>query len=305
VGASHVFCVADTARDLEALAEQFSELAETDLAALWVSGYESEWGPVFSSYYRTGHGVPEHRVAAAKRLVGSWRTCEAARVRAHGLVAAAADRLADALGLVGGVPYVVMFGTGDSNGWVTVFEGQPTLFLAVELLPDAPYDEVLIVHELVHVAHQSHASYDDEDASVGEMLLQEGIATALSARLRPGLAPDDYLWFGRPGVSRWRASCLDVWDRCVSDIVSLAGSREVADVRRFFSGSEISVTDGVPGRAGYLIGALGVEQLLETVPVDQLLGQPVESVTPRLLEAIQQIDPRSPEGSAFGWAVLG
>ncbi|MGH3428353.1 MAG: hypothetical protein ACRDQZ_12430, partial [Mycobacteriales bacterium] len=256
--------------------------------------YESRWPKVLSSYYRTGHGTPEHREDAAQQLLPGWRAWKAAGVRAHQLVSEASVRFGRDLGLVAELPYVVMVGVGDSNGWVTPFEGRSTLFLAVELLPGMPYDEILVLHELGHVAHQAQASIDDDESSVADVLLQEGLATALSARLRPGLEPDEYLWFGRPdGVSRWRQACYEAWDHCVAQLTDVADSREDADLRRFFSGGVGSSTDGVPGRAGYLLGALGVEYLLRTVPAEQLLREPLESATPLLLAAVQQIDPKS------------
>jgi predicted Zn-dependent protease DUF2268 len=295
MGQSHALCVADTTGDLEALAKEFSGSLGADLAALWVSGYESWWPEVFSSYYRTGHGNPEHRGGAAQRLVACWRDWKAAAVRAHGVVSSASGRLGGDLVLAGELRYLVMVGVGDSNGWVTIFDQHPTLFLAVEVLPDAPYDEILVLHELVHVAHQEQTSYDDDESSVADRLLQEGLATALSARLLPGFDADEYLWFGRPDALRWRRACVEAWDHTIRQILAVAGSREIDDLRRFFGGTEMNSTDGVPGRAGYLVGTLGIERLLRTVPVEQLLGEPLESVSPLLLAAIQQIDPESPD----------
>jgi hypothetical protein len=123
------------------------------------------------------------------------------------------------------------------------------------------------------------------------VLLQEGLATALSARLRPGFHHDDYLWFGRPDLSEWRRVCMEAWDHIIREVLAAADSQKVDDIRRFFTGSETSAADGVPGRAGYLVGMLGVEQLLRSVPAEQLLRQPLRSVTPLLLAAIEHTDP--------------
>jgi hypothetical protein len=290
MGQLGALCVADTTRHIGAVAERFSSSEDVDLAELCVDAYEIQWPVVFGSYYRTGHGNPDHRGDAARRLVVNWREWEAAAARAHRVVSASCDRLASHVTLEGQLRYVVMIGVGDSNGWVITFDERPTLFLAVELLPDAPYDEILVLHELVHVAHQEQASFDDDDSSVADVLLQEGLATALSARLRPGFDHDDYLWFGRPDVSQWRRACLGAWGHIVRELLAAADSRKVDDLRRFFTGSENSAVDGVPGRAGYLVGMLGVEQLLHSVPAERLLGQPLGSVTPLLLAAIEHID---------------
>lgn len=41
-----------------------------------------------------------------------------------------------------------------ANGWVDVYEGRPNRFLELAHLPPAPFDAVLIAHELTHVVHQ-------------------------------------------------------------------------------------------------------------------------------------------------------
>jgi len=38
------------------------------------------------------------------------------------------------------------------NGWVAEHTGQRTLFLALEFLGHPPHDDLLVVHELTHVA---------------------------------------------------------------------------------------------------------------------------------------------------------
>jgi hypothetical protein len=75
---------------------------------------------------------------------------------------------------------VVMVGLGTSNGWVSEFRGRPTLFLAVEQIPDTAFPRILAVHELAH-------------------------AVQLPEVPEYGLA--EHLWFGG-GYDDWLAECL-------------------------------------------------------------------------------------------------
>jgi hypothetical protein len=64
------------------------------------------------------------------------------------------------------------------------FHGRRTLFVALELLGDPPYDGIVISHEALHLAHMHHgaATWPDD---VGAYLIQEGVATAASRELHP------------------------------------------------------------------------------------------------------------------------
>ena len=46
---------------------------------------------------------------------------------------------------------VLMVGGGTSNGWVANHDGRRVLFLALETLGTPPYDDVLVVRELLHI----------------------------------------------------------------------------------------------------------------------------------------------------------
>lgn len=121
---------------------------------------------------------------------GADLTARAAIVReADPRAAALVTRLAGELaGLLGAdpVPVILLAGTTAANGWVDVHEGQPTLFLELTQLPPAPFDAVLVTHELTHVAHQRRQAAAWPE-TVAALLFAEGLATAVSRDLVPGL----------------------------------------------------------------------------------------------------------------------
>ncbi len=92
------------------------------------------------------------------------------------------------------VPAVLLAGTTAANGWVDVHESRPTLLLELTQLPPAPYDAVLIAHELTHVAHQRRRAGAWPE-TVAALLFAEGLVTTVSRDLVPGLGDTGYRWF--------------------------------------------------------------------------------------------------------------
>jgi len=75
------------------------------------------------------------------------------------------------------------------------------------LLGDPPYDGIVISHEALHLAHMHHgaATWPDD---IGACLIQEGVATAASRELRPGLSDSAYLWTDDQ-YDRWVRECRE------------------------------------------------------------------------------------------------
>ena len=122
--------------------------------------------------------------------------------RAAALVESVSAELVDA-GLVDEpLRAVLLVGVGSSNGWAAIHRSVPTLFLALELLPDSPHDRVLVTHEALHTWHADLAWPD----TVAADLWREGVVTALSRQVCPGPPSSSYLWFDDAHAD-WVRSC--------------------------------------------------------------------------------------------------
>lgn len=155
----------------------------------------------------TSHGGDPSRrsrmIAAAPGLAAGLADAEQ---RARRAVAETAAMLNDRGLLPDAVlPTALMVGVGTSNGWVAPLDGELTLFLALEMLPSPPYDKVLVAHEAIHLIHH-RLRPDPWPETVATRLYDEGLATALSQRLVPGLRLDEYLWFDT-GWGKWLHDC--------------------------------------------------------------------------------------------------
>ena len=119
----------------------------------WADQYEATWPDVFATYY-SSWGDRGRRAEASAAVLDLVATIQRREQRAVQLVTDADDRLRQA-GLMDGaeMDVVLLVGGRTSNGWVTTFRGRPTLFLALEFLAEPPYDEILVTHESLHVAH--------------------------------------------------------------------------------------------------------------------------------------------------------
>jgi len=223
----------------------------------WVQNYEAAHEAIFKSYY-SNWGNPERRSWAADRVGALAPTIKEREARAAAAVDRAGQDLAE-LGLLDDVhiPTVLMVGGYTSNGWVTI-ESQPALYIALECLPDPPFDDVLALHEAVHFAHLRLAAPDWPD-NVGARLHQEGVATAITRRLRPGLSDSAYLWFDDDHEG-WIIEC----HRRETEILRRVGGNFDSTDSRVLDelfGNQPSL---LPTRCGYWVGDKIAQTLLKS-----------------------------------------
>ncbi len=143
--------------------------------AAWVDDYEAAHPAVFATYYQSW-GNPDGRAAAADAVTSLAPVIPGREARARSLVERAGHDLVDIAVLDRPqIPAVLLVGGHTSNGWVADIEGISSLFLALEFLGEPPLDDVLVVHEAVHLGHlaRSAASWPQ---TVGEALFSEGLA---------------------------------------------------------------------------------------------------------------------------------
>lgn len=233
----------------------------------WTDVYEASHPEIFAKYYE-GWGDPEFRHDAADSVAGLAPKVSRREMRARALVSAAGQNFVD-VGLFAepDIPTVLLVGGHTSNGWVAEFNGQATLFLALEMLGPAPYDDILVVHESLHVAHAQY-SMPQWPATVAANLFLEGLAVAMSRRLRPGLMDSAYLWFGNSN-SRWVADCQGEEHRIRAHVLDDLESTSAEKRQSYFS---ISNESTLPSRCGYWLGDKIITDLIDdgTDPKDLL-----------------------------------
>ncbi len=224
---------------------------------------------------------------------GSDLTLRAAMVReAEPRAVALVARLAgDLAGLLGEepVPVVLLSGTTAANGWVDVHEARPTLFLELTRLPPAPYDAVLVAHELTHVTHQRRRA-GAWPGTTAALLFAEGLATAVSRDLVPGLGDAGYLWFA-DGHQPWLDACAAAYPTVTAELAGVLESTDPAVGRRFFSaGTGHSGT--LPVRAGYYAGLRLVAEMRSAKGDSALARSDLRQVTASLSTHLSSRGPR-------------
>jgi hypothetical protein len=181
-----------------------------------------------------------------QELLVRGRRAQVAIREAHAVLTAA---LPDA----GPIDAVVLVGLGGANGWATTIDGRPTLFMAVDRLPDPGYDVVLALHEMIHAEHQYLAAHDWPAHTLDANLVREGLAVHATARLMPTISASGHLWFA-PGMQQWIERChatraflrqriFSEWDR--DDPTGAESGSAVPPTVR-----EICRADAVTGRLG-------------------------------------------------------
>lgn len=235
----------------------------------WIEEYERHHREIFASYYSSWGDVSARPSAAAS--VSDLAPVIGAREGRARMLVEQAEVALRGRGLLDGqaVEAVLLVGVGSSNGWVTELNGLPTLFLALEVLPDPPFDEVLVAHEMTHLAHEQ-LRLPLWRETVGTRLFAEGLAGSISKRVVPGLSLDAYLWWDDQ-----HAEWLDECARHSSEIVTaLRADLELEESHRedqYFSARPELAQDW-PARSGYWCGLVAVDHLLETHRETELLA---------------------------------
>ena len=241
--------IVSTVRSWRALTTIDDPAART---AAWTDDYEAAHPSVFEAYY-SAWGDRSRREAAALEAPGLVDQVMAAEVRATGLLTRA-ERDFRARGLLGpdDLHVVLLVGGRSSNGWVVEHDGHRSLFLALEFLGSPPYDDLLVVHELAHVA-QGGLSPAARDRTYPTFLATviEGAATATSRALRPGQSDSAYLWMDE-GHHEWVEQCRAAADLIAAMLLEQLDTPDdaeaVASLLRNRSRGEI------PPRAAYWVG---------------------------------------------------
>jgi len=228
-----------------------------DRLKAWTTEYEAAHRDVFDAYYRS-YSDPRHRAAAVADVTRISPLVQEREARAKAL-ARQTEQDFRAQGLLDELDVVLLVGNHTANGWIAEFRGRQSLFVALELLGDPPYDGIVISHEALHLAHMQHGARTWPD-DVGASLIQEGVATAASRQLHPGLSDSGYLWTDDQH-NPWVHECREA-ERALAAVVldEIATPTEASHVRGLFAPDCRS--SGLPPRSGYWLGDLLAQQWL-------------------------------------------
>lgn len=222
-----------------------------DRLKAWTTEYEAAHRDVFDVYYRS-YSDPRRRTAAVADVSRISPLVREREARAQAL-ARQTEQDFRAQGLLDELDVVLLVGNHTANGWIAEFHGRQSLFVALELLGDPPYDGIVISHEAVHLAHMHHgaATWPDD---VGACLIQEGVATAASRDLHPGLSDSGYLWTDDQH-DLWVRECREA-ERVLTAVVldEMATPAEAPHVRGLFAPD--CQASGLPPRSGYWLADL-------------------------------------------------
>ncbi len=174
----------------------------------WVEQYEAAHPEVFETYYKHW-GKAENRERAADGAPDLAPVIQDRERRVRRLLSETEMEL-HTQGLIDdGIDTVLLVGGHTSNGWVTEFRGRPTLFLALEFLPDPPFDQILALYEGMHVVHHRLADLGAWPETIGAALFAEGFAVAATRQLALDLKDSAYLWFDDDHESWVQQCCTD------------------------------------------------------------------------------------------------
>jgi len=238
---------------------------------LWRRLYEERHRKFFSVYLGE-YGDPNSFDEALDRLLCDAAAIERRRPRAVGLVQRTSRRLAEVLAVdISELRFVLFVGLYDANAWVADFDGAPTAFFALELLPDAPGDELLVAHETTHQLHRRLSPETWDDNKLAQLLFQEGVAIAGSEALLPGREEAEYLWFAT-GHQDWLDACRSCWPVVREELLATVEGRMKHSVERYFRGGGATRYSGdLPERIGYFAARLVVQRILATAPLAEVM----------------------------------
>jgi hypothetical protein len=183
-----------------------------------------------------------------------------------------ARAVAELLGTDGSERAIAFVAFFKANAWMDRFEGDATLFFALEADATESWHRLTGIHELTHLGHQRVAG-PMPDGDVPVLLLGEGVAIAATRRIVPGAPPEEH--FHVEDYAAWEAECRAAWSDAVPALLACCDRPDLRAMRRFFWPDWGREDKDVPERFGYYAGAAAVEAMLETCDIAELVGRPV------------------------------
>lgn len=155
---------------------------------------------------------------------------------------------------------VTLVGLNRSFGWVSVHEGQPWLFIPVELIADEVEAGIVMRHEMAHLAQIGMGgSAWLHDERLGLLLYSEGYAPLLTAEIWPDVPLSQHISiFG--GQDEWYAQAIDAVPEATKRLAATLESDDPATLNQYFA---VGAPSDLPERIGYVVGVQVVQRLRE------------------------------------------
>lgn len=206
--------------------------------------------------------TPEGQQTARALLDGAWgkypEALDRIRAGAAGLAPTPIESLESVAKLLDcnesvHMQVIVFVGGFEGNAFVFELEGVTTLALPVE--QEADERALLLPHEMTHVVHtQNSGMAPTWERSVARLVLEEGLATRVTAELMPGHTPADYTNEVEPG---WFQRCETHAAEILSDIRdNLAATDTEATTRYAIAPGPAGITRTAYYAGWEIIGAL-------------------------------------------------
>lgn len=195
------------------------------------------------------------------------------------------------------IPFVLMVGVFNSDAWVTEFDGQATTFMALEVDTNMnlPSVEITIAHEIAHSFHAHCSSLKQDTTTVGEGLILEGLAVLSSMLLVPDAPEVTYLWPGGEQTvtgqdcQEWLNECRSHQQYiCEQLLQDIERSDEERYASYFFSRLQTQ-RQGIPLRAGYVVGYELVKTLYEQYSIAELARWSSQRVMSETYQQLHQM----------------
>jgi len=216
--------------------------------AKWRELYESQFPEVFE-VFDAAYGSPEGRTALARELSSvRERVVEAAPVvRTH------IEQIDPSLAAALEIPlepsplHVLLVGSFMTNAAVARVGDEVAVFHCLEWFQSAEGSRVLAAHESTHAWCELGTGevFPEDDAAA--LAFAEGVAIEASRQVVPGLADQEYFWYGHPDVDDWLPWCREHRDQLVDAFASGLDAPET--VEAFFGGGFVETK----WRVGYFV----------------------------------------------------
>jgi hypothetical protein len=135
------------------------------------------------------------------------------------------------------VRVVAFVGGFENNAFATVRDGIPVVNLPIE--QSAELRALVLPHEFTHAVHLMVAGLPGTwERPLAQVVVEEGLATRVTAALVPGRPDADYLTFpGRDGGDAWLAACRERERAILAGLRPFLSDADGATVARFTFGS--------------------------------------------------------------------
>lgn len=193
--------------------------------------------------------------------------------------------------------FVLMVGVFNSDGWVVELDGQATTFMALEVDSNRKLSsvEILVAHEIAHCFHAQCSTLKQNTTTVGEGLILEGLAVLSSTLLVPDASEAAYLWPGgdktitgqdcQEWVNECRNSQKYICEQLLKDFEQSDENRYAS----YFFSRLRTQRQGIPLRAGYVIGYDMVRTLYKKYTIAELARWSPERVMSETYQQLKQL----------------